>query len=322
MNTDPTAAFTVTAQTISALVSGQPDLKNKFGPGHIRPDGVRLTYRGQHIDARVDGRWVRETGDLTTERLDQHYTVREATDIVSWPDWLCAMATLLRPAAVPAVVSPPTSRADLRDRVADAIARVDAGSWGTEVKSMHPYWQKGYRAYADAVLTELRRLAGEAHDTGTQQPGLRGLLEHVGIDTTGRDITVDGKVVDAGAQQQDKAEAHPPLHAWRVETRDPLANEWAPGSHFASRPHAVERYETANSTAPLWRDGTPVERRIVRETTTYTVEQPAPAEQQPAAAGRRCVCGDPVQLMDETDPTSWIHTPGSDTDCLEARPRP
>jgi hypothetical protein len=59
-----------------------------------------------------------------------------------------------------------------------------------------------------------------------------------------------------------------------VETRDPLANEWAPGSHFASRPHAVERYETANRHAPLWRDGTPVERRIVRETTTYTVEQP------------------------------------------------
>jgi hypothetical protein len=68
-------------------------------------------------------------------------------------------------------------------------------------------------------------------------------------------------------------EAHPPQHAWRVETRD--ADEWAPGSHFAHRPAAVERYETANRVAPLWRDGTPVERRIVRETTTYTVEEPA-----------------------------------------------
>jgi hypothetical protein len=28
-------------------------------------------------------------------------------------------------------------------------------------------------------------------------PGIRGLLEHVGIDTSGRDITVDGRLVDA-----------------------------------------------------------------------------------------------------------------------------
>jgi hypothetical protein len=34
----------------------------------------------------------------------------------------------------------------------------------------------------------------------------------------------------------------------------------------------------------------------------------------------RCVCGDPIQLQDETDPTSWIHSPGSDTPCLNARP--
>ncbi|MFF2525925.1 hypothetical protein [Streptomyces liangshanensis] len=36
--------------------------------------------------------------------------------------------------------------------------------------------------------------------------------------------------------------------------------------------------------------------------------------------GLRCVCGDPVQLGDEADPTSWIHSPGSDTRCLDARP--
>jgi hypothetical protein len=81
-------------------------------------------------------------------------------------------------------------------------------------------------------------------------------------------------------EAQPEAEARPPRHTWRVETRDPLANEWAPGSHFLNRQHAVERYETANSRAPLWEDGTPVERRIVRETTTYTVEEPT-AEAQP-----------------------------------------
>ena len=75
--------------------------------------------------------------------------------------------------------------------------------------------------------------------------------------------------------EQYAAEAHPPQHTWRVETLDPLPNEWAPGSHFLHRPAAVERYNTANSTAPLWKDGTPVRRRIVRETTTYTVEPEA-----------------------------------------------
>lgn len=84
-----------------------------------------------------------------------------------------------------------------------------------------------------------------------------------------------------GARQPDtQTQAHPPQHAWRVETRDPLADQWAPGSHFAHRPAALERWETANRNAPLWRDGTPVERRIVRETTTYTVE----VEHQPASS--------------------------------------
>lgn len=96
-------------------------------------------------------------------------------------------------------------------------------------------------------------------------------------------------------------EAHPPNHAWRVETRDPIADQWAPGSHFAHRPNAVQRRDTANRTAPLWEDGTPVERRIVRETTTYTVDQPAGPGQKPAsqwgvcdgceaAAGPDCDC--------------------------------
>jgi hypothetical protein len=33
-----------------------------------------------------------------------------------------------------------------------------------------------------------------------------------------------------------------------------------------------------------------------------------------------CICGDPIQLLDEDDPTSWIHSPGSDTPCVDAVP--
>lgn len=42
--------------------------------------------------------------------------------------------------------------------------------------------------------------------------------------------------------------------------------------------------------------------------------------QPPQPDGPRCVCGDPIEPRDEVDPTSWIHSPGSDTPCLDARP--
>ncbi|MFJ9114443.1 hypothetical protein ACIRJO_02720 [Streptomyces sp. NPDC102394] len=35
----------------------------------------------------------------------------------------------------------------------------------------------------------------------------------------------------------------------------------------------------------------------------------------------RCVCGDPVTWMDHITEPGWIHAPGSDTKCLNARPR-
>ncbi|MFD8251928.1 hypothetical protein [Streptomyces werraensis] len=34
--------------------------------------------------------------------------------------------------------------------------------------------------------------------------------------------------------------------------------------------------------------------------------------------GPRCVCGDPIELTG--DPAGWIHSPGSNTPCLDARP--
>jgi hypothetical protein len=70
-------------------------------------------------------------------------------------------------------------------------------------------------------------------------------------------------------------EAHPPYHRWYVETRDGVADQWAPGMRFTDRAKAVERYQALSENHPTWYDGTPVERRIVRETTTYSVEEPA-----------------------------------------------
>lgn len=35
---------------------------------------------------------------------------------------------------------------------------------------------------------------------------------------------------------------------------------------------------------------------------------------------RRCVCGDPIEWMTHPDGPGWIHSPGSETRCLDARP--
>jgi hypothetical protein len=87
-------------------------------------------------------------------------------------------------------------------------------------------------------------------------------------------------------RQETPVEHRPPRHRWAAEFRDPIADEWIPGTRFLNRHHAVERYEAAIEHASAWKDGTPVERRLVRETTTYTVE----AEHTPAVEARQ---GDP-----------------------------
>jgi hypothetical protein len=166
----------------------------------------------------------------------------------------------------------------------------------------------GWFTTAATATAELRRLAGEAqrgegacaHPHG--RPGLASLLEHVGIDTSGG-VTVDGQTVaapctcaDAGeefrpaghyrdcpqyareAQQdptQDGTEAHPPQHTWKIES--PRRDQWASwGTTYDERDWAVERYDSALSTAPQ----RPF--RLVRATTTYTVE----AEHTPTAVAR------------------------------------
>lgn len=202
---------------------------------------------------------------------------------------------LAQRAPAPAVVSPPTDRAA---RVAAALREHGMVHLGDQVPADE------YDCCADAVLAVLPEQADRAAvllDAADRLIGLRDSLI-TDPEITGRFLAglergaselrrLAAEAHSAGTQQQ---EARPPEHAWRVETRD---GEWVRGSHFLNRQAAVERYETANNTAPLWQDGTPIERRIVRETTTYTVEEPAAEQQQPAAVPQRAYpdcerCGD------------------------------
>ncbi|MCX5587587.1 hypothetical protein [Streptomyces erythrochromogenes] len=63
--------------------------------------------------------------------------------------------------------------------------------------------------------------------------------------------------------------AHPPRTRWHVETYDPLACEWSSGTPLTDRQAAVKVMAYRDERHPKWADGTPVQRRIVLETTTY-----------------------------------------------------
>lgn len=197
--------------------------------------------------------------------------------------------------AVP-VSSPPPDQTALRDRIAEAPTDWTDGHPQLEAIAA-AVWEHCEHSGSGLVIDDPRNIAvvalnavpavlpppadraavlREAADFAEQL-----MDERYGPDCSygigGLDVARELRRLAAEAEQPDtETQAHPPQHSWRVETRDPLADQWAPGSHFAHRPNAVERLDTANRTAPLWNDGTPVERRIVRETTTFTVEAPPP----------------------------------------------
>ncbi|WP_405461549.1 hypothetical protein OG786_29160 [Streptomyces sp. NBC_00101] len=79
-----------------------------------------------------------------------------------------------------------------------------------------------------------------------------------------------------GEVQQDTAqsqtEAYPAQHRWMAETYDDLAREWDQGMPCRERADALARHRAREERYPTWADGTPVQRRLVRETTTFTVE--------------------------------------------------
>ncbi|WP_030574579.1 hypothetical protein [Streptomyces aureocirculatus] len=74
------------------------------------------------------------------------------------------------------------------------------------------------------------------------------------------------------ADEARQGEAHPAEHTWAAELRDPLAGEWVPGTRYIDRVMAANALAHAKRIAPTWKDGTPTEPRLVRATTTYTVE--------------------------------------------------
>lgn len=85
-------------------------------------------------------------------------------------------------------------------------------------------------------------------------------------------VDAERAAVEQPAEAQ-PAEAHPAEHRWAAELHDPLADEWVPGTRYLDRDRAVAHLTHAREIGPTWKDGTPTRRRLVRETTTWTVEE-------------------------------------------------
>lgn len=85
-----------------------------------------------------------------------------------------------------------------------------------------------------------------------------------------------------------------------------------------------------------WRDWNPTENAwAIRDIERALSGEPDPQPQAPGAidceqpatkpgprciCGERCICGDPIERWTGPGDPGWIHTPGSDTACLDARP--
>jgi hypothetical protein len=99
---DAERTATVLSQSIELSLTHQPDAKNKYGSGRIRPERVVFYYLDDRINAHLWGVWVREDGEVTDAPVDQLYRFDDA-----WPDWLTGLANAHDPREKPAIAWTP-----------------------------------------------------------------------------------------------------------------------------------------------------------------------------------------------------------------------
>ncbi|MFJ8144661.1 hypothetical protein ACIQ6R_06250 [Streptomyces sp. NPDC096048] len=167
-----------------------------------------------------------------------------------------------------------TDQTPLRDRIAAAL-------YERERPPREPHWNKAFpadrevfEAMADAVLAGVPVLADRTAVLREAADEIAGIDFHPNARARSLDVAAGlarrlRRMADETAATE--TQAHPPLHQWRVEILD--GDEWMPASGLRrDRSQAAEQLRMSSERRPLWNDGTRVQRRLVRETTTYTVE--------------------------------------------------
>ncbi|GAA3590768.1 hypothetical protein [Streptomyces osmaniensis] len=308
--------------SINFAVRNAPEVPNKYGAGSLTPTEITLTYRSTEdsqlgrVHAYIKGRWRR---DAVLEATDmplpgQHYTGDPST----WPDWLAEEARHHAPAttavdrsalreliaeAIAAKIDGTEGCAN-RYRLADAVLAVlpdTAPSCNHSFPDPFPDSLNhiGNCRRCDISYQDARR---QAEQLGTEMPtsaaplasGLplvkgncpacRRASLFLGTGGYPTCSNADCPEPDAATTvlEQYAHEAHDPEHTWAAELHDPLADEWVPGTRYAARDRAVNALAHSQRLGPAWKDGTPTRRRLVRATTTYTVEQPVPCPERVA----------------------------------------
>jgi hypothetical protein len=186
-----------------------------------------------------------------------------------------------------------TDQTPLRDRIAEALMRWAEGNNSPKYAAMRRPETVVQNAYsrADAVLAVLPATTDQTAALTDREKAMLGFALEMAqeeIHARSLDFTDDDKAaLDSLRRMADEAQpaetaAHRPLHQWRVEILD--GEEWMPASRLhRDRSAAVDQLRMSSERRPLWNDGTPVQRRLVRETTTCTVEQPAAGARQDGA---------------------------------------
>lgn len=82
---------------ISVRVQGAPDVKNRYGNGHIAPTSIHFIYwmdgSQPEVSARLFGLWVRDNGERTDQVCEQDYHAPHH----KWPDWLTSLVRKHQP---------------------------------------------------------------------------------------------------------------------------------------------------------------------------------------------------------------------------------
>ncbi|WP_338683875.1 hypothetical protein QD712_25650 [Streptomyces acidiscabies] len=225
--------------------------------------------------------------------------------------------------------TPPADRAALRERIRRAICEAEGFAWDSDMLEPDEYGEVAdmvlavlpdaarYRAawssarqraqaYGEGILRvvedreQWQKWCRQAEDAATRLTAER--------DSLGREadrLRKDWTEMRARAEQAEAEVAR--LTADRAAVLDEAADGLA-----ALRPREVP----GGGYARGMRDAL-----IVGETHLRRMAAEAREADTQNGEALRCVCGDPVQLQDDADPTSWIHSPSSQTRCLDARPR-
>lgn len=228
------------------------------------------------------------------------YTEQQLADLIE-PDigsaelaWVAAHAIVHRhePSASPAVsvTTPPTAQtAEAEPPLSPDYEHPDCGfHWhgkdGMDIpmRDGQPVCPRCELAAAADVLDRFRRGVSRlaAHAVGFQDvldDSDRGPWGK----TVGADIAELRRLAAEAPEPATQAEAlaEPPSTCWQLEMLDGM---WAAyGPIYADRADAVAQHRSDSKKRPTWNDvaRTPVQRRIVRRTTTYTVEQVVGAEE-------------------------------------------